>query len=345
MTKINTNAVLHDIASDLLQIEEDLSDNISRWRVIYSAAAITGLVSLRDQTEIEELSSQVDSEGNEVSIVHFKNRIKKFIYAITSQSKGLYYEGIPEILYKVYGQAGYFYHRNNWIKECIYKESIVGHIKFVKGTVFDNTLFMSGAGPYFFVDSPKSEINSFLEMFSIPSLPYESTFKYLIKSAKFSSFELPNNIAVEYLNIDYKQYQRYWISKRSTTEISLLRTGDQGNYIYYLYKQKGNDLEASRLPDNYVQNEEYLRLAWYLITKRGVSLPIMYSSQENKITKFSFTYLLPPAENTIFRLYSWPDLSCGDFDTAQRFKREMATDVFLSFKMIFSSLGYEFIQE
>ena len=343
MTKTNTNAVLHEIASNLLQIEADLSNNFFRWQVIYSAAAITGLVSLRDRSEIEELSAQVDLGENEVSIVHFKNRIKKFIYAITSQGKGTYY--IPKILYELYKQAGYFYHRNNWIRECIYKESTVGHIKFVKGTVFDNTLFMSGAGPYFFVDSPKSEINSFLEMFSIPFLPYDSLFKYLIESAKFSSFDLPNNIAVEYLNTDYKQYQRYWISKINTTEISLLRTGEPGNYIYYLYKQNGNDIEASRLPDYYVQNGEYLRLARYLITKRGVNLPILYSSQKNKITKFRFTYLLPPAENTIFKLYSWPDLSCGDFDREQCFKREMATDVFESFKMIFSTLGYEFIQE
>ena len=60
MTKTNTNAVLHEIASNLLQIEADLSNNFFRWQVIYSAAAITGLVSLRDRSEIEELSAQVD---------------------------------------------------------------------------------------------------------------------------------------------------------------------------------------------------------------------------------------------------------------------------------------------
>lgn len=74
------------------------------------------------------------------------------------------------------------------------------------------------------------------------------------------------------------------------------------------------------------------------------SLPTIDIATSDKLITITIPYLLPPAEEAFFELYSWPlkDVFLTDFK--QHYTRKMSTDIFPIFEKMMKQLGYKFTE-
>jgi hypothetical protein len=168
---------------------------------------------------------------------------------------------------------------------------------------------------------------------------------------------------MEYLDVNWKNGQ-YWKDIRSidnSGEISLVRYGNPGAKVYAVYRKDDSEFQMAKLPiwrtihpwgegvKSDFTTKEYYRIACSLLKVRNVLPPIKYSYHEEYVF-IELGYLLPTAEENLFRLYSWPNSfaycnSNRKKDFGRLTQRVMMRSVFDAFKKILEFQGFTFVNE
>lgn len=209
---------------------------------------------------------------------------------------------------------------------------------------------MSGLGEYTAHTERTEKVYYKLEeMFALHTIPFAEAVREYIKDAAWKIIdEFPDD--TEFLV--HSQFRKgYWCKSPSDNiEVSLLRVPLAAGQLYYLYRESENGWEWSQLPawltnpviDN-TESKEWLSIATGLLMLSN-SLPTIDIATSDKLITITIPYLLPPAEEAFFELYSWPlkDVFLTDFK--QHYTRKMSTDIFPIFEKMMKQLGYKFTE-
>lgn len=319
--------------SDEYSISRGKMEDVISWktRLVYSAIGRMALASLFDRDE-EETSS----------ITHMKNRVMMLL----SSYKDMYPEldkSLPEEpdkfseeIYDIYLQAGVIYHQPNRIVIASKSEAHAGDIVFTRGYEFETRQMMSGLGTYLQEQQIMPE-ESLFEMFQLESNPMDKIWEVAIANARWSEFKAEFN--TEYLRNKEPFTRGYWVDKPDNSgSVSLLRTGYKGAQLYYLYKVELGNLLASQLPQWQVEEYRYRLLANANLRKSGV-LPLSTFKYDGDIVYLDFGYLPAPADQYLWKLYSWPKSLYRD---SREFNRVCSRKVFDVIKNVMQHKGYQF---
>ncbi len=177
--------VLQDILKNLLSLN---SDNPAFYSfALYSAASIYALTSLYD----------FDSSSDGVTEEHIKRKIFKITQALNAdqwftnliqdnlQTSDLKTRSIDDVIFSIYRNAGYFYEKSGRLYLPEYREATVNGISFIRGTGYQKSLRMSGAGIFRKVEEAESDSDSLREMFLIPDRSNHDLFNDFITYSKF----------------------------------------------------------------------------------------------------------------------------------------------------------------
>ena len=311
------------------------SDSDWKSRTIYCMVGRIGLCSLWDKLE----------EGT-VSIVHFRKAIEReltYLLRVYTECKSMFPEDVSvfsEELLSIYVICGYIYHSPFRIHPAMHKRVTVGNIEFLRGAFIDIPCKMSGLGLYRTTktnNNKHDDILKALELFHIRQTNITDFGESIINRAEWNGFSYSGRI--EYLKTKGSFKSGYWCQEpEKGGGVSILRAGERGQQIYYLYYYEGNKCYSSILQPWCVENGEYRRIALYIISRDQELVNIEYH-KSGSVVEIKQNYLLPPNELGLIKLYSWPiSMKTGTDD----FKRIMNKEVFISIKAILESIGYTF---
>nr|WP_300650563.1 hypothetical protein [uncultured Anaerobutyricum sp.] len=284
-------------------IKKDIGEAEEMWmaRVVYSVAGRMAEASLYDVLE----------ENQSVSVTHLKRRCQKVLEAYFDLYPNLQYEMAASVeeyvdeIYNILLASGYVYHKDKRLQPPNEKRVALKNIEVQRGTVVGEKLLVSGIGTYL-IKSGKQSIEEVMDMFQIPTISLADYGNHLIKSAQWSTFE--TSVHTEYLRTEPPFTKGYWKDTPDTDgRISLLRTGEQGRYLYYLYKNEQDNMETSTLPSWMVEGSEYRTVSNSILAANGTLPSLKVEKNENKKTVLiKQEYLLPNAVMNFVKLYSWP---------------------------------------
>lgn len=333
---MNQNEDLLNEIAQKLNIKKGISEDSSLWkqRIIYSAIGFMALASLWDIEDDEP-----------ISIIHFKDRIEKQMYAYRElyphimQRFRINSEELGQELYDIYTATGFIYHMPNRISASKETEARMGTMVFIRGANLKKNVFMSGLGTYFKSTDTFTQ-KALSEMFRLPEQTLEEEYNSLVMERDWSVIDI--NQQVEYLRL-YPPFSRgYWKESPDTDgSISLLRFGMTSERIYYLYKYENGQCLGKALPYWRVNEKEYHRLANVLLYHKGTLPPILFS-ELGEIVKIQQQYLLPPSELWFLKLYSWP---ANFLKLPSDFNRVISKEIFGVVKETLEKLGYRFTKE
>lgn len=268
-------------------------------RVIYSALGHTALASLWDQEE----------DGEPISITHFKRRIEKnyraykALYPQISAIFSAEEDELTEEIYSIYSAMGFFYHSPNRLTPAAKSHANVEDITLQRGISPGIIPFMSGLG-FYQINSNGNDVNTIRQMFGLPRQTLQESYDYLIATASWTEDRL--SYRKEYLRMQPPFTRGYWKENPDANgEVSLLRVGDPSGYMYYLYRYKGRTCEISHLPGWLTEGYEYRKVSNWILAAKGV-LPSIEYTENGEIVSIKINYLLPPREQFLLKLYSWP---------------------------------------
>lgn len=319
------------------KIERGAAEPVEQWRmrVIYSMLGQMAYAALWDVAE----------DGQPLSIVHFKSRMKKLIESYCGifnelhKSFGYDYENLLEEIYTIQLNGGVLYHTSYRLAPAQYSCASAGQILFTRGMAPGEKRFVSGQGTYL-PSQKKQPANSPQRMFRLPEKTLIETWTYLTETAKWNLFH--QNESVEFLRLEPPFKYGYWQrQKEKCHEISLIRMGINGNRFYYLYKEKEGQSFVSQLPTWMTDGHHYRRVSNTLLAARG-SLPEAIYHEDGSIVTLTLRYLMPAEELNFIKLYSWPT-SC--IELPHDFNRVFAKEVFYAVKNVLEPIGYQFVKE
>ena len=339
--------LLNEIAKTF-KILRGNQENECDWifRIVYSLAARMGYASLWDILEENE-----ETDGQTVSVEHFKERIKGILSAYESIYKQLSVkinrdtvDMLSESIYDIYIKTGNLYHRAYRIQAAAPVSATTEHIVFCRGYPLEIEQFVSGAGTYQLSDTGQQKgfkKISLQEMFQLSDVSIQTYGRQLVGEQKWKSGNI-SVLGMEYLSVPGKADRRYWHSKPdSLLKVSLLRIKYSGKPIYYIYKKGVEGFQYNELPDWQVADGQYLQLANALLACQDMLPPTSYREDGSRVI-VHIHYLYPSAEQKFFELYSWPLI----LDKKGKcFYRVFQKDVFLAIKDTFEKLGYQFVEE
>ena len=334
--------------SQQLSLYQDKSESTEEWhgRVLYSALGKLASASLWDSP---------DDWNHELSVQAFKSKIKTNTeyYQKIVHSNCLYLcdsQTLADEIYSIYKKSGFIYHRANWIYPSICSSYESGDVRIIRSGNPLKYRNMSGLGEYTAHTERTEKVYYKLEeMFALHTIPFAEAVREYIKDAAWKIIdEFPDD--TEFLV--HSQFRKgYWCKSPSDNiEVSLLRVPLAAGQLYYLYRESENGWEWSQLPawltnpviDN-TESKEWLSIATGLLMLSN-SLPTIDIATSDKLITITIPYLLPPAEEAFFELYSWPlkDVFLTDFK--QHYTRKMSTDIFPIFEKMMKQLGYKFTE-
>lgn len=329
------SGLIEKISSEL-NIYRELNEDENLWkaRVVYSVMGRMALASLYDVLE----------DGETISVIHFKRRIIKIFEAYTDMfpelSSVMMAEGdeFAEEIYSIYLNCGFMYHTTNRLLPAIEKRTSTSNVEFIRGASSGAKVHMSGLGTY--VISRKSPRDgNMMEMFNINKDSLKARGMDLIKNAIWKSFN--SDLHTEFLRIVPPFSRGYWKDMPDKDgKISLMRLGERGNYIYYLYKYENENIYASVLPNWQVEGIEYRSVSNALLSVNG-TLPSMIVEKRKHTVLIKQQYLLPPDLFYFLKLYSWP---AKLYSVPSDFERVMNNEVFSIFEKILNIVGIEVSQ-
>ena len=309
------------------------SDADWKCRTIYSMAGRIGLCSLWDKLEEET-----------VSVVHFRRAIEKeitYLLRVYGECKSMFPEDVDvlsEEFLGIYTKCGYIYRSPFKIHPAIHKYARVGNIEFLRGVYSDLPCKMSGLGLYRVIGAKSNKNDNVLdalELFHISKMSIMEYGKNIISEAEWKEFSYSGR--VEHLNTKGFYKSGYWSQEpEKDGGVSLLRVGERGQQIYYLYYYDDNKCYSSMLQPWCVENGEYRKIALYIISQRQKLIHIEYRVN-GTVVEIKQNYLLPPDELNFIKLYSWPSLIKS---VPSDFNRIMNKEVFISVKTILENVGY-----
>lgn len=316
-----------------LKKDIDETDEMWRARVVYSVAGRMAVASLYDVLE----------DDQPVSVTHLKRRCQKILEAYFDLYPNLQYEmaasaeEYADEIYNILLAAGCVYHMPNRLQPPNEKRVALKNIEVQRGTAVGEKLLVSGIGTYL-IKSGEQSIEEVMDMFQIPMVSLVDYGNHLIKSAQWSTFE--TSVHMEYLRTEPPFTKGYWKDTPDADgRISLLRTGEQGGYLYYLYKYEQGNMETSALPSWMVEGSEYRTVSNSILAANGTLPSLKVEKNENKKTVLiRQEYLLPNAVMNFVKLYSWP---ARFLRVPSDFNRVMNKEVFEILREILQIMGIE----
>jgi hypothetical protein len=312
---------------------EQEKENEFKTRLVYSVCGMMGYASLWDESEDDEF----------ISIVHLKKRVSstlknyKSMYPEIDRSLTYDSEELEDEISNQFLSAGVVYHRPNRIAPSIMREEAVGGILFQRGIALDSISYVSGIGFYSKRDK-ETNIAGIKSMFGLQEENLQKLWRTTLSTVSWKS-NISFEHRAEYLRLKPPFTSGYWIDKPDTTgNISILRTGERGTQLYYLYCYNDTELKVSPLPQWKVESYNYRALASACLSTYGTLPPIEYFD-DGRLVHIRMNYLLPPRELEFLKLYSWPEV-CTSLPS--NFRRKLSKDVFIAIKNVLSDEGYEF---
>ena len=308
-------------------------ETIDEWktRLIYSICGMMAYACLWDNSK------------EHVSIVHLKERIRvilssyKLMYPELSTDLPYISDELENEITSQFLSAGVVYHRPNRIVASKKSEELFCEVLFQRGIALDNISCVSGIGFYSKQDGGTNPHN-IKAMFGLEQKNLQTLWQTTLLSASWESkpsFEF----GTEYLRLNPPFSHGYWVNMPDKTNtISILRTGMNGSWLYYLYRYVDAALEISQIPQWQSENYNYRTLACACLSNYGTLPPIEYF-EDGALVHIRMNYLLPPRELDFLKCYSWPEI-CTSLPCD--FRRKLSVEVFVAIKNILSDEGYEF---
>lgn len=328
---------LEEIAKTM-NIIQDPSEEKEQWarRVVYSICARMALASLWDS----------ESDGT-VSVQHMKNRILEILEVyqlllpeiISSDNYGDFNKSIAEDIYSTYLASGFLYHKANRVTSSLYSTINFDNICLVKGIYATSTCYMSGMGPYIVNDLANEK--GFDLHINHPNAGV--LLNKMIDDAVWDEYY--GEVGKESFLRTYPSFKnKYWIDKYDRPgEISLFKYGEIGKEAlrYCLCKKVNGELFISELPYWMSEDRRFTLLSVELLKRFG-TLPQIIAKKQESFVEIDVGYRLPPEEEALFRLYSWPKRF--DMDN-QPFNRIVSNRVYPIMKELFVQTGFEVKEE
>lgn len=341
------DAVFERMATDLDISKGKREDALSwRCRIAYSVAAKRGLDSLWEKEE--------GGEQGTVSLIHITRTIGQVFRAFhmlcpdieaamqefTQHTQQYLGTGkIPEaVLVELLQAGGCFYHCPHRAAPAAPAQAGIAGVTFLRGLSPGDSRYMSGAGMYCKTSSDGSS-DDVGHMFGLQKILSDMDLDRWENSLQEQRREHMDGW--EFLNLALlKENMKYWKDRPDLGTLSLARKQRKTEKAYMLYRYDGRSFLCRTLPEYWSQGTRYLPLAVALLSRRG-TLPSFLVEDDGPVVSLKAGYLLPPAEETFFRLYSWPDMGKKN----PRFIRVMARPVFEAFQILMTHLGYTFLEE
>lgn len=327
---------LRKIAHEINVIQDPMEDEIEwKQRLFYSICGRMGLASLWDCPEDEDISVQ-----------HFKSRCMELLEAfenlcpeIVSQANyGDHDFDLIEGIYNLYYLGGQFYHKRNRLSPSKPAYLSIGDVSMIKGLYATDICFMSGLGPYLLVEEKGFSNESF--HFNHPKA--ELMLDTMVNNAQWR--EVPNDIDnYSFLRTRPPYGHGYWVKNRDRNQgLSLIRYDGDVNSPkqYFLVKIENDKVRISDLPEWISKNRMHVYLSLAML-RHFESLPPITIRKYKTIAMLEISYRLPPEEETLVKMYSWPQQYDGE---DRPFKRIISIELLEAMKSLFAQMGFE-IQE
>lgn len=324
--------------SDEYDIKKSKTESEPEWiaRVVYSYLGQMGYASLSD----------INDDGILPSIVSFQKRIKDVLTSFVSiypEIRSLFAPDsniISDEIYDCMLTCGCFYHQRYHLTMPQKRISEYEGIVFLRGYGVEEHRYLSGLGAFLLTEVCDEERNTNItEMFQLPETTLLQDWQQITDNRRWQVYD--GEKALEYLNTRLSSHNNEWLNHPEKSDIpSLARSqeSDGKTALYYLYYTQKNQLMLSQLPEWQTTDAQYRLIVAACLYQRN-NLPVIQYQQDNTITKIRFSYLLPPSELNLIRLYSWPKLyrsfPCD-------FERIMDTRVFVVLRSILEQRGYSF---
>lgn len=325
--------LIESISKDL-RIKRGIGENNADWiaRVIYSAIAKNAYCSLWDQQE------------DDPSITHFKKRCDEQLISyiriypemrMVISSSEIAKDYVDNI-YNLYLKMGFLLHKKNHITNSKRRSSLIDGCCLVRSPGPGEDLFMSGLGYYSLFESTGND-EDIREVFNLSKLSLGEYLDKLQSRLVFRPLESQSDI--DFLRLEPPFSRGYWKKQKDENRLSLLRIGQPGNQIYYLYKAINDEVLVSQLPEWMVIDGNYRMISWGLLDKYRQASSIDYIISGD-LVHVHLNYLLPTNEQLFFELFSWPE----NFTTLSSFNRTMDINVFKIMKVEFEKIGFNFLE-
>ena len=316
-------------------------------RLIYSICGMMAYASLWD----DSADSTSDEDGHTVSVVHLKRRVSSVLaayqalYPELAASLPADAEALADEIEQQFTAAGVVYHRPWRVAPAARREAQCSGILLQRGIALDDISRVSGLGFYAVVAGLAGEANpdtgAARAMFGLEQGPLQELWHRIVAAAAWRApdYDFESSSDTEYLRLKPPFSGGYWGPKPDRTgNVAMLRSGNHGAQLYYLYRYQDKALEVSQLPQWQVENANYRILACACLADRGTLPPITYC-EDGPLVHVRLGYLLPPRELAFLKYYSWPE-RCSSLPCD--FKRKLSTEVFTAIKSLLSQAGYSF---
>ena len=298
---------------------------------------------------------QENIQNNEsVSVTHLKRRIRRVfdsyldMYPEIRLSVSVTGKEFSDGIYDIFLKTGCIYHEPFRIRASAPCCATERSIRFERGMPLNRYQYISGLGAYTEVGKMPAFAGclspSVSDMFGLPSDTLLEQWNALVSTARWQRLEDING--VQYLRENPPFQFGYWINVPDiqSGEISVCRTGQPGNYTFYLYQARDKKIMVSSLPESFVIDPHF-GATTYRIANCSLAahhcLPATTYQKDGSIVKLFIQYILPPPELYFLKLYSWPlefSKTFGDF------RRVVSVSVFEAIKSALESIGYTFVE-
>ena len=290
------------------------------WRVIYSVIGLSMLASAYDY-DGEAIEAEA---GVTVSMQHVLNRGEDLAGLLS-----VYDQGIVCDIRKAYIENGYMLHRANRLTYPYASFSKLEDVFYTRGQLPWRVDNMSGLGTFTKRIIAGIKIDPDI-MFHIDKHHISDWFTEFQKRVHWRHIDrLPEN--VEYTNVHGERGAPYWIAYPPKDGITIYRDRNPVNRQYKLIDISSHAVYS--LPDWRTSQKEYLRIFLALRLTAGQK-HVVYIRNDGIIAEVDPSYLLPPREQNLYELFSWPNTE------ASGWKRIISAEVLPLIKEIFEKMGF-----
>lgn len=341
---MSLDVIFEHIADDLGIRKGNTEDRLSwKFRIVYSVAAKRGLDTLWEKENGGEQNGTVSLS----SITRTIDQVFKSFHALCPDLEVAVQdfmqcnlkagEGVAEYLSTLLQKGGCFYHCPYRAAPVIFSKAQLGGMMFLRGLPSGAERCMSGAGMYAEA-SAGEQPKDVAHIFGLHKILSGEDLDSMENSLPVQCREHMDGW--EFLDLS-PSYKKYWKNNPDKGVLSLVRKRRETEKIYMLYRYDGRKFFCRTLPEYWNSATRYLALAVAFLSQRG-TLPPITAEDDGPMVSLKIGYRLPPAEETFFRLYSWPDIVRKK---NPYFFRIMARPVFEAFKILMPQLGYTLLEE
>jgi len=332
------SSFLRRISEDL-HIEKGPDETVASWenRILYSYLSLNMLTASYDCEE-----TIVGVEQPRCKTVSKQHVIKRAEELVGTVGVGRFHLSIFDNIRKNYIATGYLLNCSNRFAPPPKQFGTAGAIQLSRGELPWDVQYMSGSGTYEILAGEDHQNQLWDDLFCIMKKPIMEWFLAFKSTLHWKNIsQLPAN--TEYANMHNIKGLSYWINKPSNVSITIMRDSQNyGGRQYHLIR-KAHPFEVSILPEWLAKNEEYLRVALALRIRYGCEHKL-HITYDGAIAHLRSDYLLPPAEQNFYEMFSWPsDMENGC--AGNRWNRTVSIHVLPVIKTLFLRMGFRLDEE